>query len=274
MKINISVVLYKTPIQDLNNLIDSFDIVESEFTLYLIDNSPTDVINKSINFKGDLVYIHNPENPGFGSSHNLAMNISIKDNIKYHFIVNPDVYFKSDVITNMVNYMEENPDVGMLMPKILNLDGTVQFLPKLLPSPYSLLMRKFKFPKSIYKKFINKYELREVDENLVYNAPVLSGCFTLLNTEALREVGLYDDRFFMYFEDWDLSRRINLKFKTVYYPNVSIYHGYDSGANKSKKLFKVYLKSASIYFNKWGWIFDKERKRVNKKTLKQFSNYN
>src|SRR5690554_3340481 len=211
MKINISVVLYKTPIQDLNNLIDSFDIVESEFTLYLIDNSPTDVINKSINFKGDLVYIHNSENLGFDSSHNLSMNISIKDNVKYHFIVNPDVYFKSDVITNMVNYMEENPDVGMLMPKILNLDGTVQFLPKLLPSPYSLLMRKFKFPKSIYKKFINKYELREVDENLVYNAPVLSGCFTLLNTEALREVGLYDDRFFMYFEDWDLSRRINLK---------------------------------------------------------------
>jgi hypothetical protein len=75
----------------------------------------------------------------------------------------------------------------------------------------------------------------------------------------------------MYFEDWDLSRRIYSKFNTRYFPKVSIYHGYDSGANKSKKLFKIYLNSAFYYFNKWGWFFDKERKRVNKKTLKQFS---
>lgn len=271
MRINISIVLYNTPIEDLNNLLESLDIVESKFTLYVIDNSSTDVLKNIFKFKDNVVYIHNPENPGFGSSHNLAMNISIKDNVKYHFIINPDVYFKSDVITNMVNYMQENPDVGVLMPKILNLDGTIQFLPKLLPSPYSVLIRKFKFPRSIYNKFINKYELREVDENLIYEAPILSGCFTLLNTEALIEVGLYDERFFMYFEDWDLSRRINSKFKTVYYPKVSIYHGYDSGANKSTKLFKVYLKSAFSYFNKWGWLFDKERKRVNKKILKQFS---
>jgi hypothetical protein len=166
MRINISVVLYNTPIKDLNNLLESLDIVESEFTLYIIDNSSTDVLKKSFKFKDNVVYIHNPENPGFGSSHNLALNISIKDNVKHHFIINPDVYFKSDVITRMVNYMEENPDVGMLMPKILNLDGTIQFLPKLLPSPYSVLMRKMKFPRSIYKNFIDKYELRMVDENL------------------------------------------------------------------------------------------------------------
>lgn len=74
----------------------------------------------------------------------------------------------------------------------------------------------------------------------------------------------------MYFEDWDLSRRMHQKYKTIYYPLVSVYHGYESGANKSKRLFKIFVQSALRYFNKWGWIFDKERRKVNRKTLKQF----
>jgi len=156
------------------------------------------------------------------------------------------------------------------MPQILNEDGTIQNLPKLLPSPFSVLMRKIKKPHCIYQEFINRYELRFVNKNITYNAPVLSGCFTLLRISAVKEIGKYDDRFFMYFEDWDLSRRMNQKFKTVYYPEVSVIHGYESGANKDKRLFTIFVKSAIHYFNKWGWIFDRERNRINKKTLQQF----
>jgi hypothetical protein len=60
------------------------------------------------------------------------------------------------------------------------------------------------------------------------------------------------------------------KYKTIYYPLVSVYHGYESGANKSFKLFKIFIQSAFTYFNKWGWFFDKERTQMNKKTLSQF----
>jgi GT2 family glycosyltransferase len=91
-----------------------------------------------------------------------------------------------------------------------------------------------------------------------------------MRINAIKEVGFYDDKFFMYFEDWDLSRRINQKYKTLYYPLVSVYHGYDSGANKSFKLFKIFVKSAVYYFNKWGWFFDKQRKEINKETLQKF----
>jgi GT2 family glycosyltransferase len=81
---------------------------------------------------------------------------------------------------------------------------------------------------------------------------------------------MYDDNYFMYFEDWDLSRRMHKKYKTIYYPLVSVYHGYESGANKSFKLFKIFIQSAITYFNKWGWFFDKDRKQMNKKALSQF----
>jgi hypothetical protein len=166
--------------------------------------------------------------------------------------------------------MALDPQIGMMMPQILNLDGSVQNLPKLFPSPFSILLRKLKRPKMYYQQFIDKYELRFVDEDKIYNAPILSGCFTLLNLKAIQKIGMYDDKFFMYFEDWDLSRRMHVKYKTIYFPKVSIYHGYESGANKSSKLFKIFIKSAITYFNKWGWFFDNERRVINKNALSQF----
>ncbi|UUV21270.1 glycosyltransferase [Paenimyroides aestuarii] len=264
-----SIVLYKSNSEVLLKAINSFLFSELVKKLYLIDNSPTDEL-KNICDDIRIEYIHNPSNPGFGAAHNIAIQESINEGSKYHFIVNPDIYFSEDVISPMVKFMEEDAKIGMMMPQILNDDATVQNLPKLLPSPFSILLRKFKRPSFIYKPFINNYELRTVPQNIIYEAPILSGCFTLLNLDAIKEVGEYDDRFFMYFEDWDLSRRMNQKYKTIYFPKVSVYHGYESGANKSKKLFKIFLQSAVHYFNKWGWFFDSERRKINEKTLAQF----
>lgn len=267
MKIAVSIVTYNTSHKDLNLLFHSFEKVISEIKIYIVDNSPSNSLKSYFEYKSNVIYIHNPANPGFGASHNIAIDRSIKDKVLYHFIVNPDVYFKEDVVSKMVQYMRSDTKIGMMMPQVLNLDGTVQNLPKLLPSPFSVFLRKLKKPRFIYDPFINKYELRGVQNDLIYEAPILSGCFTLLNIDAIKDIGTYDDNFFMYFEDWDLSRRMHQKYKTIYYPKVSIYHGYESGANKSKRLFKVFIRSFIHYFNKWGWIFDSERKIINKKTV-------
>ena len=271
MKINITscIVLYNNDIKMLEEAIASFLNTSLNVKLYLVDNSPTDKL-KILVTDPRIEYFHNPSNPGFGAAHNIAIKKAIKIGSKYHFVINPDAYFKKDVINPMVDFMSQHKDIGMMMPKILNEDGTVQNLPKLLPSPYSIFMRKFKRPKTFYNTFINRYELRTVPEDVIYNAPILSGCFTLLNLEAIKEIGMYDDKFFMYFEDWDLSRRMHKKYKTIYFPVVSVYHGYESGANKSSKLFKIFINSAIIYFNKWGWFFDSERKKINKEALSQF----
>ncbi len=264
-----SIVLYKNNFIIINKVIESISSSNLDFCLYLIDNSPT---NDLIKLKTDsrIIYIHNPSNPGFGAGHNIAFRDSIKNGIRYHFVINPDVYFENHVLNEMVHFMSSDKTIGMMMPKILNTDGTTQYLPKLLPTPLSILKRKFKFPKIFYNKFIKKYELRDIPTDMIYNAPVLSGCFTLFNTEALQEIGLYDDSFFMYFEDWDISRRMHQKYKTIYYPMVSITHEYESGANKNKKLFIIFIKSAFNFFNKWGWIFDNERIKLNKEALNQF----
>lgn len=268
LRVSSSIVLYNTNIDEskriINCLLDEVGIQR----IFLIDNS------KEINliytsYDERIEYIHNPSNPGFGASHNIAIEKSLKSNYQYHFIVNPDVYFTKGVAENMINFISQDESIGMLMPQILNEDQSIQNLPKLLPSFYSIVLRKLKRPKFIYKKFIDKYEFRNSKSDKVYNVPILSGCFTLLNMNAINEIGGYDDRFFMYFEDWDLSRRMHLKFKTLYYSKVFVYHGYESGANKSRKLFMIFIKSMIYYFNKWGWFFDRERKLLNNKALRQ-----
>ena len=272
-KITFSVVLYKNKASDLNTLLSSINnccYFKNNVKLYIIDNSPTDDL-KTLCPDDRTEYIHNPSNPGFGAAHNIAIKKAFEIPSKYHFIVNPDILFERNVIETMVNAMDKDAGIGMMMPQVLNLDGSIQNLPKLLPTPFNIVLRKFKKPKAIYNQFINRYELRSVPNDKIYNAPILSGCFTLLNLEALRMVGIYDDKFFMYFEDWDLSRRMHQHYKTLYYPKVSVYHGYDSGANKNFKLFKIFIKSAIYYFNKWGWFFDIERRKVNKAVLDQFN---
>ena len=264
-----SIVLYKNAPDMLSDAIFSFLNKDLNMLLYLIDNSPTDEL-KLLVTHNRISYIHNPSNPGFGAAHNIAIQKAIEFGSKYHFVINPDIYFNEDVVTPMVEYMKNDSTIGMMMPQILNLDGTIQNLPKLLPSPFSILWKKLRKPKKAFEKFINEYELRQVKPNIIYNAPILSGCFTLLNLEAIKKIGFYDDAFFMYFEDWDLSRRMHQHYKTIYFPLVSVFHGYKSGANKSHVLFKIFVSSAITYFNKWGWFFDADRNNINRETLSQF----
>lgn len=128
-----SIVLFKPQVSEIENVIKSCLNHHLTLTLYLIDNSPLEEFKKSYSINERVIYIHNPSNPGFGTAHNIAIKKAIESGSKYHFIINPDVRIKEVVFTPITEYTEANPDVGMLMPKILNEDGTAQNLPKLLP---------------------------------------------------------------------------------------------------------------------------------------------
>jgi len=266
--ITASIVLYQNDKLVLQQVIQSF-LCFRQGILFLIDNSPQDGL-KDISKENTVTYIHNSSNLGFGAAHNIAIKKAIESGSKYHFIINPDIEIKEDVFTPMAEYMEKHTDVGMMMPKVLNQDGSIQNLPKLLPQPFWIFRRKLRKIDPFGAEFINRYELRSVPKDQIYNVPILSGCFTLLRLDAIKEIGMYDENFFMYFEDFDLSRRMHQKYKTIYFPEISVVHGYEGGANKSLKLFKIFIKSMITYFNKWGWLFDGERKKFNKETLKQF----
>jgi GT2 family glycosyltransferase len=266
MKISVSIVLYKTNLIELE-LICSLITQESvDLNLFLIDNSPTDNLKNAIPFNDRIIYIYNNNNIGFGAAHNIAIEKAIQYDSKYHLVLNSDICFDKNVLPILLQKMEENSSIGMIMPKVLNIDGSAQVLPKLLPSPFNLLIRVIKPLQRIFKAKNKEYTLEDY-YNQELNVPILSGCFSLFRIDALKKVGLYDEKFFMYFEDFDISRRIHSKYKTIYYPLVSITHAHERGAAKSFKLFKIFLKSAIIYFNKYGWFIDKERAKINRTIL-------
>lgn len=263
-KINISIVLYNSPFEEIQNLIYLLNSIECVCQIFLIDNSP--LKNDRFNsLKAEYLFLG--VNNGYGSGHNIAIQESIDSGIKYHLVLNSDISFDKTVLPILLQKIEEDSNIGMIMPKVLNLDGSIQFLPKLLPTPLNLLIRVVNPLRKLLNSKNKEYTLEDYHEQEI-NVPILSGCFSLFRGETLKNVGLYDEKFFMYFEDFDISRRIHSKYKTIYYPAVSIIHAHERGAAKNFKLFKVFLKSAIIYFNKYGWFIDNERTKINRNVLK------
>lgn len=269
MKLTISIVLYNTPTEQVCSLLSSLILIKIPYKLHVIDNSPESSLNVYFQNTG-ADYLHLPHNPGYGAAHNVAIERALRGGISYHIVMNADVSFTTDVITPMIEFMETRPEVGQMMPKVLNPDGSIQRLCKLVPSPFDLFARRF-LPFNLQEKFAERFELHEFSYDKRMFVPFLSGCFMLLRLKAIREVGSFDERFFMYAEDIDLTRRVAEKYDTLFFPDCSVVHAHEGASRKSLKMFFIHVFSAIKYFNKWGWIHDHGRNELNKKTLIQLN---
>lgn len=266
--LNVSVVLFENPKSDVLRIINTLENFEQLNNLFFIDNSPKENEYLMQISQNKIKYIHTGENLGYGSGHNIALRKSIASDIKYHLVLNPDIYFSVIVLDEIVNYMNKNNDVGHLLPKTFLPNNKTEYNFRMLPTPFNLFARSF-LPKKFYNKSNDKYNLVHTGYNTIVNAPQLSGCFMFLRVSALKEVGVFDERFFMYLEDIDLCRRIHKNFKTIFYPYVNIIHRHEKASYKSIKMKLVHIINAIRYFNKHGWFFDSERKHINEKVLKQ-----
>ena len=272
MKISGAIVLYKNEISVLSQAISSFLKSELASKLYLIDNSPNNSLEILKDLDERIEYIFNPSNPGFGAAHNIAIKKTVEDNFDYHLVLNPDVYFDENVIESIVEYVRDKPDIGNIMPKVLYPNGEIQYLCKLLPTPYDWMGRRFNPFKNIVERRNNIFELRFTGYDKIMEVPYLSGCFMFLNLQAIKKVGLFDEGIFMYGEETDLCRRIiGGGYKTIFYPKVNIFHHFAKGSHTSLKLTKIGIQSAIYYFNKWGWFYDKERKKINSEALNKLA---
>jgi GT2 family glycosyltransferase len=261
--ITCSIVLYNNPLAELKVAINSFLNCSKKVKLLLVDNSETDEFRFEFN-SPNIEYFFSGKNLGFGAGHNIAIS-KILGTSKYHVVLNPDVEFNAKVLTSLFQFMEENDDTGLVMPKILYRNGDIQYLCKKLPSPTDLILRRF-IPGPIKKLFsavLSGYELRHKDYNQMMEVPNLSGCFMFIRNSVFRTVGIFDEQYFMYLEDTDLCRRIAERYRTIYYPLESVMHGYSKASYKNLKLMAYHVNSSIRYFNKWGWYNDPERKLIN-----------
>jgi hypothetical protein len=119
------------------------------------------------------------------------------------------------------------------------------------------------FAKPLFRRFLDNYLLLNKDYSSPMNIPNLPGCFMFVRTNVLIEIGGFDEKFFLYVEDVDLTRRLHEKSITLYYPKIVIKHSLARGSYKETKLALYHIASAIHYFNKWGWFNDRERIAIN-----------
>ena len=268
MLITATIVTYKPRMDWLLNSINSF-IGKDNFSkkLFLIDNSPSPNEQLQQLTSEKIEYRFNNRNLGFGKAHNLGIKKAIAEGSDFHLILNPDVSFDSDILIELTTVLTNDKSIGLISPKIVYENGEIQRLCKLLPNPKHLIFRRFLKNSPSLEKLNQELELQSFGYDRVAEIPWLSGCFLLARTSHLEKIGGFDERFFMYMEDIDLSRRSLQYFRNVFYPHVTIQHFYEKGSYKSRKLTLIHLTSAIKYFTKWGWFFDPKRKIINQETL-------
>lgn len=288
--LNISIVLYHPDWKQVNELTSSLLAYPHVHRIYWIDNSPNpqypipnsqypiphipypisnSAASNSAASHSLITYLPNPKNIGYGAAHNIAIRESIYDDIPFHLVINPDIIIAPDTLEILMNFIQQHPQVGCVAPKVIYPNGELQYLCKLLPTPLDVFGRRF-LPKAWMKKRNERYELRQSGYNQPMNIPYLSGCFMLLRTSALQKVKLFDERFFMYPEDVDLTRRLHQQYLTVFYPQTTIVHNHAKQSYHSIRMLWIHATNMCKYFNKWGWFCDQERKRINQNTIKQY----
>ena len=267
--ITASIVTFKTEGEELKHCLVNLNhnLIKK---VYVIDNSKQKYI-EDICSKFSYAEYYASENIGYGAAHNIGIKEGIKENSKYHIVLNSDIDFNSEIIESLYNYMNKNIDVAQVQPKIIYPNGEMQYSCRLLPTPLNLIFRRF-LPKTLSLKLDERYLLKMCDHSKEMNIPYHQGSFMFFRTECFNKVGLFDERFFMYPEDIDITRRMHKLYRTMYVPFVSVIHNHRAESYKSKKMLRIHIANMIKYFNKWGWFFDKDRKEWNKKVLKQYEN--
>lgn len=282
--ITASIVTYNNNLLDLEGILRSL-LISPVQKLWIIDHSDVfmglegelkEYMRKDDEFlkhegRGFKLEYIKQANKGYGGGHNVALRKAMEEGSQYHLVVNPDVWFGAEVIPALWRFMEDDYSVAQVMPKVLFLNGSVQRLAKLLPTPLDLFCRFF-MPGRLISNRNDRFELKHSGYDKQMNVPFLSGCFMFFRISALKSEGIFDERFFMYMEDVDITRRLHTKYKTLFYPSVSIYHRFSRLSYHKWHLSLVHMVSVVKYFNKWGWIYDGGRRRFNKTLLKELKN--
>lgn len=253
--VSISIVTYNSvdEIENVLNSLNKSNLQGINLKVHIVDNDSTDDTIAIIKKKyPEVLLIENKKNVGFGAAHNMAIN---KVASKYHIIVNPDIVFLKDTIQDCVKYMEENLDVVIVTPKILNndKDKTEQFLPKKYPKIKYLLGGIFENKSKKCKKWRREYTLQDRKSDEPCEIDFCTGCFMFCRTDALKKVGGFDERYFLHFEDADLTREMKRLGKTVFVPSTQVIHKWHRDNHGNKKIAKIALKSMLVYYKKWNF---------------------
>ncbi len=202
---------------------------------------------------GRLRLLPGGDNVGYGRGHNA---IFASTDCDIYVVCNPDILVEKDFFARTIDFLHANPGVGIMSPRMTFSDGTLQYPNRRHPTLFDLALRRF-LPTALQGPFrarMARYEMADVGYDRSVDVPFCSGALMVCRADVHARVGGFDDRYFLYFEDADLSRKYQAAgWRTVYNPDVMVVHGWQRAAHKSLRMALVFAHNALRYFNKWGW---------------------
>jgi GT2 family glycosyltransferase/glycogen synthase len=216
----------------------------------VMDNASKDGVDRAKVEFPQVILIKNSYNLGFGKAINIALK---QTDSPYVVLLNPDTYVMNSFFDSILKYLEENPDVGIVGPKILNRDGSTQGSARTFPTPLTGLFGRSSF---LTKVLPNNPVTREniltsrSDGRTPMEVDWVSGACLVARRKAVESVGPLDERFFMYWEDADWCRRMWDKgWKVVYFPQASVVHYVGVSSNKaiSRSIFEFHKSSYRLF---------------------------
>jgi GT2 family glycosyltransferase len=246
--ITASLVLYNNEISKIYDLLNSinFNSIFFQTHLYIVDNSENPIKFDFSKYKFiKIKYYFLNKNIGFGAGHNYAVKKSIKS--KFHFLLNPDIYFQKSHLVDLYKKIKASRKTVAMSGVLLNIDKSIQFNGRKDPKIIKLFFRRF---------LTSKYITYLIDDNFItekdiFDVDNLSGAFMLVRKKYFYKAGLFDERFFLYLEDFDLSRKLREYGKLQIYQRSKIYHHRARGSYHDLKLFLYHSFSIYRYIFKW-----------------------
>lgn len=253
--VSATIVTYRSNPDDVAAAVESFRQTSLNAYIQIVDNASPGDYADSLAKTVDIPVLNSGANLGFGFGHNFGFRHAPPS--RYYLVLNPDVVIHRGTLESLVEFLDGHREVGLVSPRVLGPDGTQQWLNKRDPTVFDLAVRRF-LP-GVFRHIgwvrhrMNHYVMRDRGYHDVVAVPYVTGCFMLFRTEMLRQAGPFDERFFLYLEDADITRRLRAFARAVYYPHATITHKWSRGSHRSLKLTWVTVQSAVRYFNKWGW---------------------
>ena len=227
--------------------------------IFVVDNHSTD---DSVAYLRpifpEVIFIENDNNPGFAKANNQAIRLCKGE---YILLLNPATVIGENSLRTLCRFMDEHAKAGALGVKMLNGHGA--FLPeskRSFPTPWVSFCKLFGLSKLFaHSPRFAAYSLPYLNPCEQHEVEVLAGAFLFLRHAALKKVGLFDESFFMYGEDIDLSYRIRLAGYQNYYIPERILHYKGESTNKGdKKYLHAFYDAMLIFYRKYyphsGWF--------------------
>mgnify|MGYP002624495518 FL=1 len=262
MKVSVIIVNYnhkyfpKLAVEALEKSKGSFDM-----EIIVVDNASTDPESLEFLEKAHedkrLVLVRQQKNVGFGRGNNIGAKVAEGD---YIFIHNPDVQVGEKSIQQMVDYLEKHDDVGILGPQLVYSSGKVQESCRRHMGFFDLVLnRTFLGRLPVFKRRVKRYLMEDFDHSKVQEVDLLTGAAMMIPKKVWQDVGGFDERYFLFMEDFDLCREVaKAGYKILYYPEAKLEHyqkrlsqGSSFLKTLRKKVFWLHVSSALKYFWKW-----------------------